>query len=112
MTDDEFFFDENTFPKGSSLRHDHELFDDDDDIITKLINVKMVTFGNGKNEDWEILVNGKLALVLKGVRFTVRERKFLKTPQGMLFIIKGYKSGWKSVSEFKRQIQKALAGGK
>lgn len=110
MIDDEFFFDENTFPKSSSLRQDHELFDDNDYKANPLISVKRVSYGkNSKNEDWEIRNDDKLELVLKGVRFTVRERKFLNTSDGMLFIIRGYKDGWNSVSEFKRQLQKTLA---
>ena len=50
------------------LRIDHELFKDEDNIKQKLINVKRVNLRKG--EDWEILEDGKVVLLLKGIRFT------------------------------------------
>ena len=107
LIEDEFFFDENTFPKGSSLRHDHELFDDNEHRPHDIISVKRVELSRG--EDWEITKNGKPSLILKGVRFTVREKEFLRTSDGMLFVIAGFKDGWKSVSEYKRRLKKRLS---
>ena len=105
--DDEVYFDENIFPKTNSLRQDHELFDDNDYIPNDLINIKCVE-GNGSDYDWEIYKNGECELVLHGYRFKKNEKQFMQTPDGMNFIIVGFKSGWKNVSEFKRQIEKYL----
>lgn len=102
--DDEYSLDEIKFSR-NNLKHDNELFNDKDNIIHDSINVKLITLSKG-GEDWEIFKNKKNVLTLKGIRFTKKEKNFLRTPLGMSFIINGYKKGWKSVSEFKRQVKK------
>jgi len=103
--DDEFFIDEQKDPKGCSLRTDNELFDEDDyKNVQDTIGVRWVDLGKN-SEDWEITKNGKAVLVLKGVRFTNAEKRFLRSVDGTRFIIEGYKQGWRSVSEFKRQVK-------
>lgn len=102
--DDEFFLDEHKDPKSCSLRTDHELFDEDSHVAHESIGVRWVDLGKN-SEDWEITKNGKTILVLKGVRFTKAERRFLRSVEGTQFIIGGFKKGWRSVSEFKRQIK-------
>jgi|SRR3990172_6419492 len=92
------------------LRIDHELFKDEDNIKQKLINVKRVNLRKG--EDWEILEDGKVVLLLKGIRFTKPEKDFLRTLDGMKFLISGYKNGIKSVVKFKQEIKKLKNGNK
>ena len=104
--DDGLHFDETIFPKSNSLRQDHELFDDNDYVPNDLVNVKRVKCKNGY--DWEIYCNGSCEIILTGYRFKKKEKKFLETSDGMNFIITGFKCGWKSVSEFKRQLEKYL----
>ena len=92
------------------LRIDHELLKDEDNIKQKLINVKRVNLRKG--EDWEILEDGKVVLLLKGIRFTKPEKDFLRTLDGMKFLISGYKNGIKSVVKFKQEIKKLKNGNK
>lgn len=103
---DEFFaedYAESKFSQSGTLRNDFELFDDDSYIPQDLISVRRIAYN--KKEDWKILKNKETALVLKGARFTKKEKEFLRTKEGVSFIIKGYKNGWRSVSEFKRQLK-------
>ena len=90
------------------MHHDHELFKDDDDIIQKMISVRLVILPRKSGEDWEVLEDKRVAFVLKGIRFTNPEKKFLKTAQGMKFVIEGYKNGWKAVSKFKQEMKRYI----
>jgi hypothetical protein len=103
--EDEYCLDENKFSR-TNLRQDTELFDEDECVVHDLVGVRWVPLSKG--EDWEITKNRRNVLVLKGVRFSKKERDFLRTAAGMSFIVGGYKQGWKSISEFKRQVKKCL----
>lgn len=102
---DDFFVEhaDSKFSATGSLRNDFELFDDDSYIKQDLISVKRIV-SNGL-ENWKVFKNKNTILILKGNRFTKKEKEFLRTPAGVSFIIQGYKNGWKSVSEFKRQLK-------
>lgn len=104
---DEFFVESEKASKLGFIRHDTELFLDDSYIAHDVINARRIELPKG-GEDWEVLKNKNTVLTLKGIRFTKQEREFLRTANGMLFIINGYKQGWKSVAEFKRQVKKCL----
>lgn len=89
------------------LKVDNELFNDADNVPQKVVNVKRVNLPRG-GEDWEILENNKVSLVLKGTRFTNSEKKFLRTVEGMKFLISEYKSGTKSVVKIKEKLKKIV----
>lgn len=96
-----FIYDE-TDAKSKNSKQDNEFFNDDDYVPGHSVSVKAV------KEDWQIYVNEKPFITIKGSRFTAAEKEFLKTKEGMLFLINGTKEGWKSVSEFSRQIKSVL----
>jgi hypothetical protein len=98
---DQFFYDENK--KGSFLKQDSELYNDEDNIPGTAIRVKRIS--QPPKEDWQIFLNNEEILLLRGTRFTAKEREFLRSIDGTRFIIEGAKQGWKSVSEFKRQLE-------
>jgi hypothetical protein len=100
---DQFFYDENDGRKGAFLKQDSELYNEEDDFPGKSVHVKRIS--QPPKEDWQIFVDSEKYLLLRGTRFTAKERAFLRTVEGTLFIIKGAKQGWKSVSEFKRQLK-------
>jgi hypothetical protein len=101
--DDQFAYDEKSGKKGSGLKHDSEFFNDEDYIPGNSVRVKRIR--SNSHEDWKVFVNGEELIILKGIRFTSKERDFLRTSNGVIFIVDGVKQGWKSVSEFKRQLQ-------
>ena len=101
--EDQFAYDEKAGKKGSFIKQDSEFFNDEDYVPGKSVRVKRVT--SNSHEDWKIFIDEEEALVLKGIRFTSKEKEFLRTAGGVMFVINGIKSGWKSVSEFKRQLQ-------
>jgi len=104
VENDNFFYDEQSSKKSIGLRQDTELFKEDDDVPGASIRVAR----KSDPEDWAIIVNGEEKLVLKGSRFTAKEREFLRTPPGILFVMDGFRSGWDSVAEFKRQLKEKV----
>lgn len=99
VENDQFFYDEQNSKKGAFLKQDSELYNDDDAIPGDSIRIKKI------NSDWQIYVNNEEFLLLKGTRFTAGERLFLCTSEGVQFILNGMKQGWKSVSQFKKQLK-------
>lgn len=89
------------------LKADNELFNEDKNKAGKLVNAKRIRLPKN-GEDWQILENNKLALLLKGTRFTNTERKFLRTVDGMKFLVSEYKAGSKSVVKLKEKLKKLL----
>jgi hypothetical protein len=88
---------------GNSLRIDNELFKEEDNIVYSLMQVRKIN--KSKNgESWQILQDRKVVLVLKAEYFDDKELQFLKTPKGFLYLIDGYKKGWREMSEFKDGI--------
>lgn len=89
------------------LRADNELFNEDDgSIIHSVINVKRSDAKDGVS--WEILVDGKITLCLKGTRFTNPEKEFLTTVEGMKFLISEYKKGKRSVVKIKEELKRVV----
>ncbi len=87
----------------NQLRNETELFNEECDIEYKTISVKRVTIKN--EEEWRIIDNGKVVLVLSGSRFAKREKEFLRTVEGVQFLLNGAKEGWKSVAMFKNKMR-------
>jgi|SRR6266581_2983546 len=88
----------------AALKYNNEFFKDENNIEQKIINVHRVKLRKG--EDWEILENKKVVLILKGIRFNNKEKKFFRTVEGINFIMSGYKNGWDSVLKFKTEVRK------
>jgi hypothetical protein len=87
------------------LKTDNELFREEDYVPSALIQVKRVALPK-KGEDWEILADGRAALVIKGIRFTKSEREYFRSLDGMRFLIAQYKEGSRSVVKIKESLNK------
>lgn len=85
------------------LRTDSDLFNEEDYVKLPLINVKRVKLPKG--EDWEIFEDKKLVLTLKGTRFSNAEKAFLRTPNGMNFLLDSYKVGIRTLVKFKEALK-------
>ncbi len=86
------------------LKSDNDLFNNDSYTPNKIIRIKLIN----NCEDWEIYEDNKTVLNLKGSRFTTAEKKYLKTIDGMKFLVSEYKSGTKSVNKFKDKLKQIL----
>lgn len=89
------------------MRADNELFLEESNVVLPVINVKRIKLPRG-GENWEIVANDELVLSLKGTRFTNPEREFLRSVDGMKFLMSQFKSGKKSVVKIKEELRKVL----
>lgn len=110
MNDEEDLFLDDTAKSESKafhlLRADNELFNEEvAKKPEKVISVKRVKLPRN-GEDWEILENNKAVLCLKGTRFSNSEKEFLRTVDGMKFLMEQYKAGKKSVVKIKEEMKK------
>lgn len=89
------------------LRSENELFDENSNKSFIVISARRVKLPkNGEN--WEILENNKVVLILKGTRFTNNEKSFLHSVEGMKFLVSEYKNGSSNVVKIKEKMKKII----
>lgn len=98
--------------KEASTKHplskfDYDLYKEEDDIALPVIRVKRTSLPN-KGEKWRIFADGKPVLVVEGSKLNNKEKDFLRTIDGVNFLIARYKAGIKSFSALKKEIKKKL----
>lgn len=86
---------------------DNEFFKDDLYKANSVLRVKR-KYSKKNGEEWQIIQDGKVALTLKESRFTIAEKKFLHTVEGMQLLMHSFKSGLRSVSKIKEAIREKL----
>lgn len=95
------------YKSSMNLSYNNDLFDDDSYVPHPLVTARRVKLPkNGEN--WEVLDNNKVAVTLIGLHLSSEIKNFLKTPQGLLSLIKIYKSGNKSSEKIQKQLKKML----
>lgn len=98
--------------KDSASKHplskfDYDLYKEEDDIALPVIRVKRTSLPN-KGERWKIFSDGKQMLVIEGSKLNNKEKDFLRTIDGVNFLIARYKAGVKSFNALKKSIKKRL----
>lgn len=88
------------------LRVDNELFHEEDYVPQKVLNIKRVKLSKGAGENWQFVEDGEIVLEMKGSRLTKKEKEFLYTPEGMLFLMNCWKIGIRSVVKIKAEMVK------
>lgn len=88
-------------------KFEYDLYHEEDNKIEKVIRVKRVSMPN-KGEKWKILDDGKTAFVVEGTKLGKKEREFLRTVEGVNFLINQYKKGIRSFNALKNEIKKQL----
>ena len=86
---------------------ENEFFKEEMYKPNSLIRIKR-KFSKKNGEEWQILQDGQLALTLKASRFTLAEREFLHSVEGMQFLILSFKSGLGSAAKIKEALKKKL----
>ena len=85
---------------------DCELYKDDENVVHKVIEIKK---NKSKNkEEWAIIENKKIVLLLAGDKLTNKEKALLYTAKGLKAVVDAYKEGNKSFSKIKKVIHDAL----
>lgn len=106
--DEEFFIDENKFPKNGILRNDTELFDDNAYVPGDLVTVNRSVSKQGE-ESWDIKLNNQVVTQINGSKLSQKERKYLYKPEGMKLLINAYKNKINKISKLKEMIKTAIS---
>jgi hypothetical protein len=88
-------------------KFEYDLYHEEDDKAEKVIRVKRVSMPN-KGEKWKIFEDNKVMFTLEGTKLTNKEKDFLRTVDGVNFLIGQYKQGIKSFNSLKNEIKKKL----
>lgn len=88
-------------------KFEYDLYHEEDDKTEKIIRVKWFSMPNN-GDKWKIFEDNKVMFVLEGTKFTKKEREFLRTIDGVNFLIAQYKAGIKSFNSLKIKIKEKL----
>lgn len=88
-------------------KFDYDLYHEEDDLAEKVVRVKRVSLPN-KGERWKIMEDNNLVFTLEGTKLTNKEKEFLRSVEGVNFLIAQAKAGIRSFNAIKNEIKKAL----
>lgn len=92
-------------------KFEHDLYKEEEDVAEKVIRVKRFSLPN-KGERWKIFEDVKVAFIIEGAKLSNKEKEFLRSADGLTFLIAKYKEGIKSFNSLKSEIKKALTEAK
>ena len=88
-------------------KFEYDLYHEEDDIATPIIRIKRVSMPN-KNEKWKIMADNKIVMIVEGTKLSNKEKDFLRTVEGVNFLIAQCKAGIKSFNSLKNEIKKQI----
>lgn len=86
-------------------KFEHDLYHEEDDVAEKVIQVKRISLPS-KGEKWKIFSDSKLIFTIEGSKLTKKEKEFLRSVDGVNFLIAQFKQGIKSLNALKAEIKK------
>jgi hypothetical protein len=98
--------------KDQNLRYnlskfEYDLYHEEDDVAEKVVRVKRVSMPN-KGEKWKIFEDNKVVFVLEGAKLTNKEKEFLRSVDGVNFLIAQAKQGIKSFNALRTELKKKI----
>jgi hypothetical protein len=88
-------------------KFEYDLYHEEDDVAEKIIRVKRFAVSN--DEKWKIFEDSKVTLIIEGAKLSKKEKEFLRTVDGVNFLLSQYKSGINSFNSMKIEIKKKLS---
>jgi hypothetical protein len=88
-------------------KFDYNLYHEEDDIALTVVRVKHFNLPN-KGDRWKIFEDNKVMFVVEGTKLNNKEKDFLRTVDGVNFLIAQYKAGIKSFNALKNEIKKKV----
>ena len=82
---------------------DPDLYHDEDNVVNTLIQVKRNKSKN--SEEWLVLKDKNVVLILPSKKFNNKEKIFLRTIDGVNFLINAYKKGNNSFTKIKGTLR-------
>lgn len=96
-----------SFSSHTLSKFDYDLYKEDDDIKLPVIRVKYVELPhNGAR--WKIFEDAKVVFLIEGSKLNNKEKDFLRTIDGVNFLIAQFKCGIKSFNALKKEIKKKV----
>jgi len=90
-------------------KFEYDLYHEEDDVSEKVVGVRRFVLHN-REERWKILENNKVVFTIDGTKLTGKEREFLRTSDGVNFLIKQHKNGLvRSMNNLKKELKKEIA---
>lgn len=93
--------------KYSLNKFEFDLFIEENHVPQKVLRIKRVSSPN-KGEKWKIFEDTKVVFTLDGSKITIKEKEFLRTVDGINFLLDQYKQGIKSFNALKQEIKKKI----
>lgn len=93
--------------KSPLSKFEYDLYHEEDDISMPVVRVKRVNMPN-KGEKWKIFKDGKPSFIVEGTYLNNKEKEFLRTVDGVNFLILQFKQGIKSFNALKKEIKKKI----
>lgn len=88
-------------------KFDYDLFKEEDNTVEKVIRVKRVALPND-GERWKFFVDSKVVLIIEGSKFNKKERNFLRSIDGTIWLLSWAKAGITSFNVLKKDLKKKL----
>lgn len=88
-------------------KFEYDLYHEEDDVAEKVIRVKRISLPN-KGEKWKVFEDNKVLFIVEGAKLTNKEKEFLRSVDGVNFLIAQFKQGIKSINALKTEIKKKL----
>lgn len=95
--------------KSNLNKYEYDLYHEEDDIALPVVRVKRIGNTN-KGEKWKIFSDNKVYLIIDGHKLNNKEKDFLRTIDGVNFLISQYKLGVRSFNALKNEIKKKISG--
>ena len=86
-------------------KYEFDLFHEEDNVVHKLIRIKRFFSSKTKEEKWKVFEDNKVALVLEGEKFTLKEKEYLRTVNGINLLLNHYKKNDMAISSIKKHIK-------
>lgn len=93
--------------KHNLSNYDYDLFHEERDVVEKVVRIRRFNYSN-KGESWKVFEDNKVVVIIEAAKLSMKEREFLRTVDGVTFMLAHYKSGWKSLSGFKQALKEKL----
>jgi len=86
---------------------DHDLYKEEDDKVEKVIRAKHFNLPN-KGDRWKIFEDNKIVCIIEGNKLNKKEKDFLKSVEGITWLLAEAKSGIKSFHSLKKNLKNKL----
>lgn len=97
----------NTFQGHTLSKFEYDLYHEEEDVALPVIRVKHTNLPN-KGDRWKIFEDNKVVFIVEGAKLTNKEKEFLRSVDGVNFLISQAKQGIKSFNALRTELKKKI----